>query len=198
LPRSTHLLRGPKGYTGQGVTIGIVDTGLDSRHPAIAPHYRGTKADGTQDNNYNWYDPTAGAQSPLDDGEHGTHVAGTSAGGTDGHVTGVAPGAKLIAAKAILGSGYNTTEATLKALQWMLAPTDLAGKHADPTRGADVINNSWGDADHQDTMFQDTWDAMNAAGIIIGQRCWQRWPARHREPSWLVPERHQRCGVNQR
>lgn len=156
-----------RGFTGQGVTIGIVDTGLDASHPAIAPHYRGTNPDGSQTHDYNWFDPTAGRQAPFDDGQHGTHVGGTSAGGTDGRTIGVAPGAKLIAAKAILGSGYNTTEATLRALQFMLAPTDVHGNHPDPSRGADIVNNSWGNADRDDTTFVDTWDAFQAAGIIM-------------------------------
>jgi subtilisin family serine protease len=156
-----------KGYTGQGVTIGIVDTGLDATHPAIKAHYRGTNADGTQTNDYNWFDAAAGKPVPYDDGDHGTHVAGTAAGGTDGHVIGVAPGAKIIAAKAILGSGYNTTEATLRALQFMLAPTDVNGNNPKPALGADIVSNSWGNADLSDPTFLETWADMKAAGTIM-------------------------------
>jgi bacillopeptidase F len=155
-----------KGYRGQGVTVGVVDTGLDTSHPAIHSHYRGTKADGTVDDNYNWFDPTSPGKLPYDDGDHGTHVGGTIAGGTADYATGVAPDAKLIAAKAIISAGYNTTDATLKALQFMLAPTDVNGKNPDPTKGADVINNSWGNADRNDTTFVDTWDGLLAAGIV--------------------------------
>ena len=155
-----------QGFDGRGVTIGIVDTGLDASHPAIAPHYRGTNADGTQSHDYNWFDPTDPGRVPYDDGKHGTHVGGTAAGGTADRQIGVAPGAKLIAAKAILGSGYNTTDATLKALQFMLAPTDLNGNNPDPTKGADVVNNSWGNANRADTTFMDTWEGLLAAGII--------------------------------
>ena len=156
-----------EGIDGTGVTVGIVDTGLDSQHPAIKAHYRGTNADGSQTNDYNWYDPFEQRATPYDDGEHGTHVAGTSAGGTETRATGVAPGAKLIAAKAINGRGYNTTAATLKALQFMLAPTKTDGTAPDPTKGADVINNSWGNADQSDTTFMDTFEALKAAGIEV-------------------------------
>jgi bacillopeptidase F len=154
-----------KGYTGKGVVVGIVDTGLDAEHEAIKAHYRGTQADGSRKYDYNWYDPAQGKLAPYDDGEHGTHVAGTTAGGTNGHVIGVAPDAKIIAAKAILGSGYNTTEATLKALQFMLAPTDVHGNNPRPELGADVVNNSWGNADQNDRTFLETWDGLVAAGI---------------------------------
>ena len=155
-----------RGIDGTGVTIGVVDTGLDADHPAIKGHYRGTNADGTQSNDYNWFDPLNHAAKPFDDGEHGTHVGGTSAGGTDGHQIGVAPGAKLIAAKAINGAGYNTSDATLKALQWMLAPTRTDGTAPDPTKGADVINNSWGSA-NPDDLFLESFNALKAAGIEV-------------------------------
>lgn len=156
-----------RGFRGQGVTVGIVDTGLDAAHPALRAAYRGTNPDGTQTNDYNWFDGVSGKPAPYDDGAHGTHVAGTVAGQADGHVIGVAPDARIIAAKAIVGGGANTTEATLKALQFMLAPTDTAGNNPDPARGADIVNNSWGNADRNDRTFMDTWDAFQAAGIIM-------------------------------
>ncbi|MCW2921459.1 MAG: serine protease [Thermoleophilia bacterium] len=156
-----------KGVDGAGVTVGIVDTGLDAAHPAIKAHYRGTQADGSMSHDYNWYDPFTHAATPFDDGEHGTHVAGTTAGGTDAKAIGVAPGAKIIAAKAINGAGYNTTSATLQALQFMLAPTKTDGTAADPTKGADVINNSWGNANQADDTFIETFAALKAAGIEV-------------------------------
>jgi subtilisin family serine protease len=156
-----------KGVDGTGVTVGIVDTGLDAAHPAIKAHYRGTQADGSQTHDYNWYDPFKHAATPYDDGEHGTHVAGTTAGGSETRGTGVAPGAKIIAAKAINGSGYNTTAATLQALQFMLAPTKTDGTAPDPTKGADVINNSWGNANQNDDTFIDSFAALKAAGIEV-------------------------------
>ena len=156
-----------KGVDGTGVTVGIVDTGLDAAHPAIKPHYRGTQADGSMVHDYNWYDPFAKTAAAFDDGDHGTHVAGTTAGGTDAKAIGVAPGAKIIAAKAINGAGYNTTAATLQALQFMLAPTKTDGTAADPTRGADVVNNSWGNANKDDDTFMETFAALKAAGIEV-------------------------------
>lgn len=157
-----------RGIDGSGVTVGIVDTGLDSSHPAIREHYRGTQADGSQVHDYNWFDPFTHRPDAFDDGQHGTHVAGTSAGGTDGHAIGVAPGAKLIAAKAINGRGYNSTAATLQALQFMLAPTKTDGSAPDPTKGADVVNNSWGNpGDPMDDTFLESFEALRAAGIEV-------------------------------
>ncbi|MCW2926343.1 MAG: serine protease [Thermoleophilia bacterium] len=156
-----------QGAAGAGVTVGIVDTGLDAAHPAIRDHYRGTNADGSQTHDYNWFDPFTRSAKPFDDGEHGTHVAGSTAGGTDERAIGVAPGAKIIAAKAINGAGYNTTSATLQALQFMLAPTKTDGTAPDPTKGADVINNSWGNANQADDTFMESFRALKAAGIEV-------------------------------
>lgn len=156
-----------RGIDGTGVTVGVIDTGLDADHPAIREHYRGTQADGTRVDDYNWFDGIGGSTAPSDDGDHGTHVAGTIAGGTPERVTGVAPGAKIIAAKAIDGAGWNTTAATLRSLQWMLAPTKVDGSAPDPARGADVINNSWGTADMEDAGFRDSFEALTAAGIEV-------------------------------
>jgi subtilisin family serine protease len=156
-----------RGYTGAGVTVGVVDTGLDASHPALRAQYRGTNADGTQSHDYNWLDAVNGRRTPYDDGQHGTHVAGTVAGRDGQQTTGVAPGARVIAAKAIVGSGYNTTDATFKALQFMLAPTKTDGSSPDPARGADVVNNSWGTSNISDDSFVETWDGLLAAGIEI-------------------------------
>jgi subtilisin family serine protease len=154
---------------GTGITVGVVDTGLDAAHPAIAPHYRGTNANGTQSNDYNWFDPFDHSKTPIDPNMHGTHVAGTMAGGAaGGPQIGVAPGAKIIASRALDADGYNSSVGTLRALQWMLAPTKLDGTGADPTRGADVINNSWGNSDDRlDPTFRDTFDGLRAAGTVV-------------------------------
>jgi len=157
-----------RGIDGTGVTIGVVDTGLDSQHPAIASHYRGTQAGGSQIHDYNWFDPFEKTPVAFDDGDHGTHVSGSAAGGTDSRAIGIAPGAKLIAAKAINKAGYNTTAATLRALQFMLAPTKTDGTAPDPTKGADVVNNSWGNSvDAEDPQFIDVFDGLQAAGIEV-------------------------------
>ncbi|MDJ0379962.1 S8 family serine peptidase [Streptomyces sp. G-G2] len=71
--------------------------------------------------------------------------------GDDGgaNETGVAPGAKWIAAK---GCETNScSEASLLASgQWVVAPTDLNGQNPRPGLAPDIVNNSWGSATHDD------------------------------------------------
>lgn len=156
-----------QGFTGQGVTVGVVDTGIDVSHPALKAAYRGTQADGTMKHDYNFFDATKGRKDAYDDNKHGTHVAGTIAGAaTEGHAaTGVAPGAKLIASKILTASGSGTLQGVMKGLEWMLAPTDAEGKNADPSKAPDIISNSWGTNDGKLTAFQTLMKSFLAAGI---------------------------------
>ncbi|MEO7432400.1 MAG: S8 family serine peptidase [Dokdonella sp.] len=141
------------GYTGQGVVIAGEDTGYKWDHVVLKPQYRGW--DGTTaDHNYNWHDAIhAGAaanscgfdmQAPCDDNGHGTHTAGTFAGSDGGsNQTGVAPGAKWIGCRN-MDAGDGTPATYIECIEWMMAPTDLAGANPDPDRAPDVVSNSWG------------------------------------------------------
>ena len=155
------------GVTGEGVVVGIVDTGANTAHEALKGHYRGTQADGTMDHNYNFFDATKGRKDAYDDNKHGTHVSGTIAGAaTEGHAaTGVAPGAKLIGSKILTASGSGTLAGVMKGLEWMLAPTDSEGKNADPSKAPDIISNSWGTTNGKDESFRKLLQAFLAAGI---------------------------------
>ena len=79
--------------------------------------------------------------------------------------TGVAPGASWIAAKGCEDLGCSS-ESLLSAGQFILAPTDLEGNNPDPSRRPDIVNNSWGSDDPNDTFYLETVQAWRAAGII--------------------------------
>ncbi len=93
-----------QGITGKGITVAVVDTGIDVQHPDLDdlddnPSTNDPKVVG-------WIDYTNGKSSSYDDYGHGTHIAGTISGtGANGLHTGVAPGTKLIAAKVLDESG---------------------------------------------------------------------------------------------
>ena len=160
-----------QGFTGQGVTVGVIDTGIDVKHPALAAKYRGTAADGTMDHNHNWFDAVNGRKAAYDDNEHGTHVSGTIAGSTkdaegNERFIGMAPDAKLIGSKILSASGSGSLAGVTKGLEWMLAPTDVDGNNPDPSKAPDIVSNSWGTNDGTLDVFRNVTAAFNAAGIV--------------------------------
>jgi len=77
---------------GAGITVGVVDTGIDALHPDLSG-----KVDASL--GYDWVD----GGPPDDANGHGTHVAGTIAAISDNGVgiAGVAPAAKVVALRVL-------------------------------------------------------------------------------------------------
>lgn len=139
------------GVTGQGVTIAGEDTGYKWDHPAIKAKYRGWNGS-SANHNYNWHDAAHSGSSscapnqtvPCDDNGHGTHTVGTMVGDDGaGNQVGVAPGAKWIGCRNMIG-GVGTPATYTECLQWLVAPTDLNGQNPDPSKAPDISSHSWG------------------------------------------------------
>jgi bacillopeptidase F len=146
------------GVDGSGVVVGIVDSGVYWQHEALKERWRGyNPADpDNPDPAYNWYDATLPASNlPKDVDGHGTHVTGTVLGLAGENRIGVAPGARWIAARIFGDDGKSTTlEQILQAGQYLIAPTDAAGLNPRPDLAPDIVNNSWGGSDTNETLRQ--------------------------------------------
>jgi subtilisin family serine protease len=114
--------------TGKGVTIGIVDTGIDLQHEDLASKVVATaNCIGSAGN------PAACmAGGGQDDNGHGTHVSGIAAAetGNGKGVAGVAPDAKLVVAKVLDASGSGRSDDINAGIEWVVQ------------HGAQVVNLS--------------------------------------------------------
>ncbi len=116
------------GYTGKGVKVCVIDTGVDASHPDL----NGNKV-------VAWVDYVNGKTTPYDDHGHGTHVSSTIAGtgnASNGQYKGVAPDASLMVAKVLSKDGSGSNSNILKAIDWAVK------------NGAQVISMSLGSSTH--------------------------------------------------
>ncbi|MET3684263.1 minor extracellular serine protease Vpr [Alkalibacillus flavidus] len=96
--------------TGQGVKVGVVDTGIDYNHPDLKNTYQGGYDVIDLDD-----DPMESTQQDGFPTNHGTHVAGIIAANGDMH--GVAPNAGIYAYRALGPGGTGTSAHVLAALE---------------------------------------------------------------------------------
>lgn len=132
-----------QGYTGEGVVVAVLDTGVDRNHEdlknniwtnsgEIADNGKDDDGNGYIDDFYGWnFDADSNVTMDVDG--HGTHVSGTIAGeNNDFGVTGIAYDAQIMPVKVLddFGSGSNSAVAD--------------GIYYAVDNGADVINLSLG------------------------------------------------------
>jgi subtilisin family serine protease len=157
-----------QGYTGQGIVVASIDTGVRYTHEALRGQYRGNNGDGSYSHDYHWWDPRHGLAEPADNNGHGTHLLGIGVGG-DGfgplaNDIGVAPGARWIAAKGCESASCSQFS-LLSAAQWVACPTRVDGSDPDCAQAPDVVDNGWGGAGG-DPWYQAAVHAWRAAGIV--------------------------------
>ena len=113
------------GFTGRGITVAVLDKGVDTTHPdlsddLIAQQCFCTNANGTGCCP-NGSTQQSGPGSAQDDAGHGTNVAGiiTSAGRVA--PMGVAPNAKIVAVKVIdKNNTFSSTAQVVSGLDWVI------------------------------------------------------------------------------
>lgn len=146
------------GYTGAGVMVAVIDSGVQTDHPDLAANISLTLRYDAIDGSANVdpeglelvTDPTGAA--------HGTAVAGLIGAvwnnGEGG--AGVAPGVTLVPIQLVTAG--QTDEATVRALRYAM------------THGVDITNNSWGPADVRQiaTLDPTIYDALRDS-VIFGR-----------------------------
>lgn len=153
------------GYTGEGITIAVIDDGIESSHPAFGGHsgFPTAKVIGGYDFADNDSDPRNDCQGQS----HGTAVAGVAAG-NGGGIVGSAPDAKIVFLKIQSASicGQPSLDGDIiGAIDWVVANQN--------TYGIDLINMSLGGGsfsstcDSSSTAYRNAVNAAYNAGITI-------------------------------
>ena len=178
-------------FTGDpNFPVGVIDTGIDYTHPDLAANIwtnPGEKAGNGKDDDGNGYvDDVHGYDfvnhdgDPMDDGVHGTHVAGTiGAVGDNGvGITGVNWHCKMIAIKFMDATGVGTEADAIAAIGYSIVV------------GCKLTNNSWGNMSGGQAML----DAINAAGtagqlmvFAAGNNGWNIDAVPFYPPSYVTP-----------
>jgi subtilisin family serine protease len=124
---------------GKGVSVAVLDTGIDYTHPEIAGRFTSEVG----------YDTITGGD-PIDRHGHGTHVAGTIAGRS----VGIADGCTLYAVKVLNDYGAGTDGSVMRGIDWAARI------------GAKVINMSLGGSGRTEA-FQMVVNAAHEKGVTL-------------------------------
>lgn len=138
-------VRTDRDLTGEGVTIAVIDSGVDETHPdlegRVIDQESFVEGEGTEDERF-----------------HGTHVAGVAAGdGTlsDGEFVGVAPEANIINAKGLNSTGTGSLSDIIAAVEYSVE------------NNADIINMSLGGPPQDDDPLVDATEAAVDEGVVV-------------------------------
>lgn len=171
-------LRAAQGsYSGNNITIAIIDTGIDRNHTSL-DHTKIVA----------WKDYVNGRKTPYDDVGHGSHVAGIIVGkGADFgarwqgfDLKGAAPDAKLIVVKAIRADETGSTADVISGINFAVS------------NGADVICMSLGSKPSElgIVLDQDIRSAVDSAvsrGVVVVASAGNQNPSGPKQNDVSVP-----------
>nr|WP_146218435.1 S8 family serine peptidase [Micromonospora acroterricola] len=149
LDRSVAQIGAPSawqaGLDGTGVTVGVLDTGIDANHPDVTGRIAAIR-------------DFTGGNDPGDSVGHGTHVASTIVGSgaaSGGRYRGVAPGAKLVVGKVCATEECQDSD-IIAGMEWAASQTRVVNVSLGGTDapGLDPLETAVQDLSHRyGTLF---------------------------------------------
>lgn len=171
---------------GKSVIVAVIDSGVDYNHPDLAgniwrnpkaapPVSTGVDANGSRivGDVIGW-DFVQNDGLPFDQTGHGTHVAGTiGAVGRNGMgVSGISQQVSILAVRFLDASGRGDTAAAIKAIDYAVS------------RGAKILNNSWGGKGGYNRALKDAIARAEAAGVLFVASAGNEGTDNDRAPSY--------------
>jgi len=166
LIKANNVHAPPYTYTGEGVTVAVIDTGIDTDHPDLADDIVAQrcflpagKCPSSSGETY--------SNNAEDDHGHGTHVAGIVTSKGVQVPLGVAPNAKIVAVKVCDSGGGCPISDSIAALDWIHANLD--------TQPVQIINMSLGigkydnsgDCESSKPSYNNAVNQLVAKGVTI-------------------------------
>lgn len=141
------------GYSGKGVVVGIIDSGVNYNHADLK--HALWQSDKYPNHGWDFHDND---DDPMDEMGHGTHCAGIIAGnGASGTMTGVAPDAELMLLKVTDNMGEGTQANAIEAIHFAVE------------NGADILSMSlgWPDASEDERkMWRDVMTGLLDCNVL--------------------------------
>jgi serine protease len=133
---------------GEGVRVGIIDTGIDAEHPDLAQAYAGGW-------DFIHEDADPEEEAAGQGFAHGTRMAGIIAAADNGvGIVGVAPRVSIYALKVFPANGGARTSDIIRALQWAIE------------HHLDVLNCSFG-GDDPSQLEEEAYQAARDANVLV-------------------------------
>lgn len=153
------------GYTGKGIGIAILDTGISPNNDFLYPKNRILA----------FKDFINNKSKPYDDNGHGTHVAGIAGGSginSNGKYRGIAPDCNFIGVKVLNNEGKGNASDVLAGLQWVM---DNKEKYNIKVANLSIGTSNTSSNDPLVKAVENMWDS----GVIITIAAGNDGPKKH-------------------
>ncbi|MGK7922549.1 MAG: S8 family serine peptidase [Trichodesmium sp.] len=155
-----------QGFQGDGIVVAVIDSGVDYTHPELTgqiwKNSNEIPNNNIDDDRNGYVDDVQGwdfvnnDNDPMDEEDHGTHIAGTIAAKRDGvGTTGIAPNAKIMPLRVLDDQGNGSVSNGIEAIRYAI------------DNGADVINFSSQDKSLDPVLLEVIRDAANQGVLFV-------------------------------